>query len=114
LSLTPRQREVVKLLCSGLQTKQIARQLGITPAVVSNHLLAVRQQNGLRNIAQLGMAVERENVFGAETDRDSVAYPARPAPGSQTSATRLNKTPVGDVPTGVLEVRSKHNNQLNG
>lgn len=57
MSLTPRQRQVVELLCNeGLNTKQIARRLGIVPPVVSNHLLAVRQQNGLRNVAQIGMA----------------------------------------------------------
>lgn len=65
MSLTPRQRQVVELLCSGLNTKQIARRLGIVPPVVSNHLLAVRQQNGLKNVAQIGMAAERAGLTGA-------------------------------------------------
>ncbi len=55
MSLTHRQREVVQLLCQGLNTKQIARTLGIVPAVVSNHLAAIRKANGLRNSAQIGM-----------------------------------------------------------
>lgn len=60
MSLTPRQREVVQLLCDeGLNTKHIARRLGIVPPVVSNHLLAIRQANGLRNVAQIGMAWQR-------------------------------------------------------
>jgi DNA-binding NarL/FixJ family response regulator len=55
MSLTHRQREVVQLLCQGLNTKQIARQLGVVPAVISNHLAAVRKANGLKNSAQIGM-----------------------------------------------------------
>ena len=62
MSLTNRQREVVALLCDGLNTKQIARRLGIAPSVVSNHLLAVRKANGLKNIAQIGIAAERAGL----------------------------------------------------
>lgn len=58
MSLTNRQREVVTLLCEGLNTKQIARRLGVVPAVVSNHLLAVRKANNLKNVAQIGMAAQ--------------------------------------------------------
>lgn len=62
VSLTRRQLEVVTLLCEGLNTKQIARRLGVVPAVVSNHLLAVRKANGLKNVAQIGMAAERAGI----------------------------------------------------
>ena len=55
MSLTNRQREVVQLLCQGFNTKQIARQLGVVPAVISNHLAAVRRANGLKNSAQIGI-----------------------------------------------------------
>jgi DNA-binding CsgD family transcriptional regulator len=55
MSLTHRQREVVELLCRGLNTKQIACRLGIVPAVVSNHLAAIRKANGLHNSAQIGI-----------------------------------------------------------
>jgi DNA-binding CsgD family transcriptional regulator len=54
---------VVTLLCEGLNTKQIARQLGIAPPVVSNHLLAVRKANGLKNVAQIGIAAERAGLL---------------------------------------------------
>ena len=63
MSLTRRQLEVVTLLCEGLNTKQIARRLGVVPAVVSNHLLAVRRANGLKNVAQIGMAAERAGLL---------------------------------------------------
>lgn len=68
MSLTNRQREVVTLLCEGFNTKQIARRLGVVPAVVSNHLLAVRKANGLKNIAQIGMAAERAGIVRLESE----------------------------------------------
>jgi DNA-binding NarL/FixJ family response regulator len=69
VSLTHRQREVVTLLCEGLNTKQIARKLGVVPAVVSNHLLAVRKANGLKNVAQIGMAAERAGLVRLDIRR---------------------------------------------
>lgn len=66
MSLTPRQRQIVELLCAGLNTKQIARKLGIVPPVVSNHLLALRQANGLKNVAQIGIAAERAGIAGGQ------------------------------------------------
>jgi DNA-binding CsgD family transcriptional regulator len=79
VSLTNRQREVVALLCEGLNTKQIARRLGVVPAVVSNHLLAVRRANGLKNTAQIGMAAERAGIArladdGAGDEADSLTF----------------------------------------
>ena len=68
MSLTNRQREIVTLLCEGLNTKQIARRLGVVPAVVSNHLLAVRKANGLKNVAQIGMAAQRAGVAKLSTE----------------------------------------------
>jgi DNA-binding NarL/FixJ family response regulator len=71
VSLTNRQREVIALLCEGLNTKQIARRLGVVPAVISNHLLAVRRANGLKNTAQIGMAAERAGI--ATLNEESVS-----------------------------------------
>ena len=80
MSLTNRQREVVALLCEGLNTKQIARRLGVVPAVISNHLLAVRRANGLKNTAQIGMAAERAGVATlADEGASALAAPRLPA-----------------------------------
>jgi DNA-binding NarL/FixJ family response regulator len=68
MSLTNRQREVVQLLCQGLNTKQIARRLGVVPAVVSNHLAAVRRANGLANSAQIGMRALLDGDIGPNND----------------------------------------------
>jgi DNA-binding NarL/FixJ family response regulator len=40
-SLTPREREVVELICEGLRNKEIADRLHISLATVSHHLTAV-------------------------------------------------------------------------
>ena len=66
MSLTNRQREVVQLLCQGMNTKQIARRLGIVPAVVSNHLAAIRRANGLTNSAQIGMRAVLDGDIGPD------------------------------------------------
>lgn len=71
MSLTKRQREVVELLCAGMSTKQIARKLGVVPPVVSNHLLAIRRANGLKNIAQIGMAAVQSGIIPAKPSGDS-------------------------------------------
>jgi DNA-binding CsgD family transcriptional regulator len=62
MSLTGRQREVVIRLCRGLTTKQIARELGVVPPVVSNHLRSIRLANGLKNVAQIGICAERAGL----------------------------------------------------
>lgn len=36
--LTPRQREVAKLVAEGLSTRKVARELGISPRTVEGHI----------------------------------------------------------------------------
>ena len=43
--LTPREREVVDLLADGLEYKQIAERLNISPNTVNNHLAHVRESS---------------------------------------------------------------------
>lgn len=52
-SLSPREREVYGLLLQGLENKQIARRLGISPSTVEKHRLAVVKKMGTANITQL-------------------------------------------------------------
>ena len=40
-SLTPREREVVRLLCEGLRNKQIAKRLAVTDCTARHHLTSV-------------------------------------------------------------------------
>jgi NarL family two-component system response regulator LiaR len=59
--LTPRQREILRLLASGLENKQIARRLGIGVHTVKTHVSRV--------LAKLGAASRTEAVVVAMRDR---------------------------------------------
>ncbi len=52
--LTPRQRQILSALARGQQTKQIARELGISEATVKTHLS--------RATARLGTATRAQTV----------------------------------------------------
>ena len=51
--LTPRQREVLRLVAEGLSTKQIARQLGISPKTVEAHRSQLMNALDIHEIAGL-------------------------------------------------------------
>jgi two-component system nitrate/nitrite response regulator NarL len=48
-SLTPREREVVGLLCQGLRNKQIAGRLAVTDVTIRHHLTSVFSKLGVSN-----------------------------------------------------------------
>jgi len=52
-ALTPRQKDIVRLITSGLDDKAIARRLGIAEKTVRNQLTEVYSQLGVRKRAQL-------------------------------------------------------------
>ncbi|MGI9333637.1 MAG: response regulator [Gammaproteobacteria bacterium] len=53
LSLTLREREVLKLVAEGMRNKEIARFLSISPKTVEKHRYNVMRKLGLRNIADV-------------------------------------------------------------
>jgi DNA-binding NarL/FixJ family response regulator len=53
--LTPREREVLDLLATGLANKQIARRLGITERTVKAHLTRIFQQLGVTDRTQAAL-----------------------------------------------------------
>jgi DNA-binding CsgD family transcriptional regulator len=54
--LTARESEVLRLLAEGLPNKAIARQLGISPKTVSNHMEHVYAKLGVSNRAAAAMS----------------------------------------------------------
>lgn len=52
-ALTPRERELVRLVVEGLNTRQVAERLFITPYTVKDHLKAVFDKVGVRSRGQL-------------------------------------------------------------
>jgi len=53
LGLTPREREVISLVASGLMNKQIAARLGVTEITVKVHRGNVMRKMGARSLAEL-------------------------------------------------------------
>jgi DNA-binding NarL/FixJ family response regulator len=60
LSLTDREREVLRLVGEGLPNKSIARRLGITERTVKAHLTSVYQQLGVTDRTQAALWVQRQ------------------------------------------------------
>jgi two-component system response regulator FixJ len=52
-SLSGRQRQVMELVVAGLSSKEIGRQLKISPKTVENHRAWIMERIGARNLAEL-------------------------------------------------------------
>ena len=51
--LTPREREVLRLLAQGLRAREIAERLGISQKTVEAHKANIYNKLGVRRLAQL-------------------------------------------------------------
>jgi DNA-binding NarL/FixJ family response regulator len=69
--LTPREKEVVRLICRGLRNKQIAENLHITPGTVKVHLMHIFEKTGLKD--RLALAVHGRELAGVEPASSLVA-----------------------------------------
>ena len=54
-ALTPRERDVVRLICGGLDNRQIAKRLSLSEATVKTHLHQIYQKLSLRDRLQLSL-----------------------------------------------------------
>jgi FixJ family two-component response regulator len=61
-SLTPREREVLPLVVSGLMNKQAAAELGISEVTLQIHRSKVMQKMRTRSVADLVRMAERLNI----------------------------------------------------
>jgi RNA polymerase sigma factor (sigma-70 family) len=64
--LSQREREVLQLLAEGRSTKQIGRQLNISPKTVEAHRLRVMEKLEIDNVAQLTKYAIQEGLTEAE------------------------------------------------
>jgi DNA-binding NarL/FixJ family response regulator len=69
--LTPREKEVVRLICRGLRNKQIAENLHITPGTVKVHLMHIFEKTGLKD--RLALAVHGREMVGVEVTTSEAA-----------------------------------------
>jgi DNA-binding NarL/FixJ family response regulator len=63
-TLTPRQGEVLRLVCNGLRNREIAEHLGMTERTVKAHVSAVLTALGALNRTQATLIARRGGLFG--------------------------------------------------
>lgn len=69
--LTPREKEVVGLVCRGMKNRQIAENLRITPGTVKVHLMHIFEKTGLKD--RLALAVHGRELVDLEAQSKQVA-----------------------------------------
>jgi DNA-binding NarL/FixJ family response regulator len=62
--LTPRQREVLRLVAEGNSTKQVARQLGLSAKTVEAHRGAITQRLGIKDLPGLVRFALKAGLIG--------------------------------------------------
>lgn len=62
--LSGKQQAVADLLPEGLQSKEIARRLGIAEATVKVHLKAINKALGTTNRVQIAILIDRQSRAG--------------------------------------------------
>jgi len=67
--LTPREKEVVRLICRGMKNKQIAENLNIMAGTVKVHLMHIFEKTGLQD--RLALAVHGRELVGIESNETS-------------------------------------------
>ena len=60
--LTPRQRDVLRLLAQGLQVKEIATKLNVSPKTVEFHKQQMKQLLGIQSVAGLVLYAARHGI----------------------------------------------------
>jgi len=69
--LTPREKEVVRLICRGFRNKQIAENLHITAGTVKVHLMHIFEKTGLKD--RLALAVHGRELAGVDIPSSETA-----------------------------------------
>ena len=65
-SLTPREREVLPLVVSGLLNKQVAAEIGATEATVKVHRSQLMKKMGADSLPELVRIAERIGIPGSK------------------------------------------------
>ena len=71
--LTPRQRDVLELLCAGLANKLISRQLNISPGTVKVHVGRILKELGATSRLQAVIIARELGIVGTPGPRQASA-----------------------------------------
>lgn len=71
--MTPRERQIVELVCRGLKNKEIAAELSITPGTVKVHLMHIFEKAGVKDRFQL--ALQGRQILGFEAPAEEPEQP---------------------------------------
>ena len=100
--LTARQREVLELLCEGLQNKQIARRLNIAAATVKIHVANILRTLNVSSRLQAAVVAMSLGLIR----QCGSAHPQRPKTvAPPRSSTMLRLVPVDDIVSGMPTAR---------
>jgi two-component system nitrate/nitrite response regulator NarL len=55
LRITPREQQILKLVCEGLRNREIAERMSITPGTVKVHLMHIFEKTGVKDRFQLAL-----------------------------------------------------------
>ena len=90
--LTPRELEVLALLCEGLPNKLISRRLDISSATVKCHISRILSELGVTSRLQAVVAAARRGLVpdGSLTGSVTALPPARPVSGGLHGSLRPN------------------------
>lgn len=70
-ALTPREREVLAMVASGLTNAEVARRLGLTVHAIKFHLAAIYRRLGVGNRTEAAVAYLRlDGSLGSGSPRD--------------------------------------------
>ena len=101
LHLTPRQLEVLSLLCEGLPNKLICRQLKIATGTVKVHISVILRELGVASRLQAVVAASRRGLF--EEFGESAPAPAHPsAPAESLMMLRMLMDGMSPAPHKVV------------
>jgi DNA-binding CsgD family transcriptional regulator len=96
--LTPRQLEVLTLLCEGLPNKLICRRLNISAGTVKAHISSVLRELGVASRVQAVIVARRRGLVGEDqcgVGQLNAATPSGPAGTSINFAHRAGSNPFG-------------------
>ncbi len=104
--LTPRERDILKLIAQGLPNKMIARKLDITESTVKVHVKHLLKKMKLKSRVEAAVWVHQERIFKApvpavhSADRPAAAsVPARKASGLSSLTSRAGPVRPRPSPT---------------